>query len=449
MNKLEQNIKEWREFYSSKGGMKKQDLDELEDHLREEISELKEKSLSDQESFIIAVKRLGKVESLSNEYRKVNTHNLWKILISESEDPEEKASSRKNLLLAISLTIAAALLVELPKLFGITLEAESIFYLKNLSFFLLPLIAILFFYKKESSLINRLAIIGVFVLALLLINIYPFREPFHTANLSILHLPLFLWFFCGLAYTGRDWKKYEEWMDFLRFTGELFIYTVLLIGGVFVVTGVIMLLFEAIDINVENIVPEYFSFPVAVSMPVLASYLVNEKKSVVENLAPILARIFAPVFLVVLLIFMSSMIFLQKSPFLEREFLIGFDLMLVLVLGIVFYVLSTRDPNQAPKFYDWISLVLIITALAVDIVALSAILFRLQAFGISPNKTAALGENILIFIHLFGTGFLFIQFFRGKVNFSRIEKWQTGFLPVFALWLGIVALVFPLIFKFS
>lgn len=122
--------------------------------------------------------------------------------------------------------------------------------------------------------------------------------------------------------------------------------------------------------------------------------------------------------------------------------------MLVLVLGIVFYILSTRNENQPPRLYDWISLALIVTALTVDLVALSAIISRLKSFGISPNKTAALGENILIFIHLFGTGILFIQFFRGKIDFSRIEKWQTGFLPVFALWLGIVALIFPLLFQF-
>ena len=448
MDKLEKNIKEWRDHFSRTGSMRKEDLDELEDHLREEISELKGKELSDDEAFIIAVKRLGKIHSLSREFRKVNTHNLWKFLFSEPEEPEERASSKRELFIAITLSMVAALLVEIPKLFSYTFDQETIFYMKNLSFFALPLIAIFLFYKKQVNLKNMIVIISVFLISLLLINLYPFKKPFHTANLSILHLPLFLWFFCGLAYTGKNWKRSPEWMDFLRFTGELFIYTILLVCGVMVVTGMIILLFGAIDINLENLALEYFSIPACIAMPVIASYLVEEKKSVVENLAPILARIFAPVFLVIMLIFLGTMIFLQKSPFIEREFLIGFDLMLVLVLGIVFYILSTRDENQPPRFYDWISLVLIVTALAVDIVALSAIISRLKSFGMSPNKTAALGENILIFIHLFGTGILFIQFFRGKVDFNRIEKWQTGFLPAFALWLGIVALAFPLLFQF-
>ena len=123
--------------------------------------------------------------------------------------------------------------------------------------------------------------------------------------------------------------------------------------------------------------------------------------------------------------------------------------MLIVVLGIVFYIISTREETKSPQVYDWISLVLIIVALIIDIVALSAIVFRLSSFGVSPNKLAALGENILVFINLFGMALLFIQFFRGKISFVLLEKWQTRLLPVYALWLGFVALIFPLIFSFK
>lgn len=449
MNPLEEKIKEWRDLYASTGSMRKEDIDELEDHLREEIHDLNSKGLTEEEAFIIAAKRLGKLPLLSKEFTKVNTHNLWKTLISEPEDAGERAASVRELFLVIGLMVAAVFLSELPKLFGFTFQNNPLFYLKNLSFYVLPLVAIFFYIKKGSSPGTLALVLFVFGLSLIFINIYPYKEPFHTGVLTVLHLPLFLWFLCGIVYTAHDWRGSSGWMDFLRFTGELFIYTTLLVCGVMVVTGLIILLFEAIDIRAESFAVEHFLVPVAISMPIIGSYLVEEKKSVVENLAPILARIFAPVLLIIMLIFLASMVILQKSPFMERDFLIGFDLMLVLVLGIVFYILSTREENQTPQFYDWISLALITVALAVDIVALFAIIFRLNAFGISPNKTAALGENILIFIHLLGTGILFIQFFRGKVTFSRIEKWQTDFLPVFAVWLGIVALLFPILFGFN
>ena len=123
--------------------------------------------------------------------------------------------------------------------------------------------------------------------------------------------------------------------------------------------------------------------------------------------------------------------------------------MLILVLGIVFYILSTRKETNVPQVYDWISLVLIAVALIVDAIAVSAIVFRLSAFGVSPNKLAALGENMLVFVNLLGMAFLFVQFFRRKISFALLEKWQTRLLPVYALWLGFVGLVFPLIFSFK
>jgi len=150
-----------------------------------------------------------------------------------------------------------------------------------------------------------------------------------------------------------------------------------------------------------------------------------------------------------MLVFLGAMAALRKSPFLERDFLIGFDFMLIVVLGIVFYIISTRKETQGPQAYDWINLLLIITALIIDVIALSAIVFRLSSFGVSPNKLAALGENVLVFINLFGMAVLYLQFIRRKISFVLLEKWQTRLLPLYALWLGFVGLLFPLLFSFA
>ncbi|MHB9029960.1 MAG: permease prefix domain 1-containing protein, partial [Candidatus Latescibacterota bacterium] len=104
--------------------------------------------------------------------------------------------------------------------------------------------------------------------------------------------------------------------------------------------------------------------------------------------------------------------------------------------------------TTGPQLYDWLSLLLNIVALIIDTIALSAIVFRLSSFGVTPNKLAALGENVLVFINLFGMALLFVQFIRRKISFVLLEKWQTGLLPFYALWLGFVALIFPLIFSF-
>ena len=85
----------------------------------------------------------------------------------------------------------------------------------------------------------------------------------------------------------------------------------------------------------------------------------------------------------------------------------------------------------------------------IDAVALAAILFRLTAFGITPNKLAALGENLILLINLGGLAWLYGRFFLKKIDFIKIENWQTTYLYVYAVWLAIVAFIFPIAFGFN
>jgi hypothetical protein len=178
-------------------------------------------------------------------------------------------------------------------------------------------------------------------------------------------------------------------------------------------------------------------------------FLVESKRSIVENFAPVLAKIFSPLFLIAMTAFLLSMIVLRRSPFMDRDFLILFDLMLVLVLGLVLYVISARDKQSAPNIFDYLNLSLIIVALIIDGIALSAILFRLSSFGITPNKVAVLGENIALLINLGGLALLYIRYFTKKIEFSILERWQTFYLYIYVVWMAVVAFVFPIIFNFK
>ena len=122
--------------------------------------------------------------------------------------------------------------------------------------------------------------------------------------------------------------------------------------------------------------------------------------------------------------------------------------MLALVLGLVLYVISARDIRQPANLFDYLNLALILTALVIDGVALSAIIFRLSAFGITPNKLAALGENLALLGNLAGLAWLYIGYFKKKFDFAKLIKWQTDYLYVYFIWTAIVAFIFPIIFKF-
>lgn len=443
---LEMNIKSWADYLRARGTFEETDVLELESHLRDQIDELSDNGLSEEEAFLISVKRLGSVSMLSEEFSKVNTENLWKHLMLDP-DPQAKASNQRHIVMVILFSLLAGTAARIPTFFGV--EIGSIAYFKNLSFYILPFIALFLTIKHGGSNRQRGILAGFFAVALILVNLYPSFEPRHTETLTAIHLPILLWLITGVAYMGQNWKTSKARMDFLRFSGECVIYGSLLMLGLMVLMMFTAMIFQSISIDVEPFIEEYFLIYGGCAVAMLTVYLVEAKKSIVENFAPILAKIFSPLFLLTMLAFLTVMTATQTSPFTEREFLIGFDLMLVLVLGMVLYTISARNKHDQANFFDYLNAALIAAAIIVDSVALSAIVFRLSEYGITPNKLAALGENVLLLVNLVALLVLYIRHFLGKAEFHVIETWQTKYLTVYAAWMAIVVFVFPIAFRFS
>ena len=448
---LETQIRSWSNRLRGRGNFLDSDIEELEGHLRDEIESLKQSGLADDEAFLVAVKRMGGSAALSQEYAKVNTEHLWKQLMLEPEDPAQKAQSRKELWIVAALTLLAGTLGKVPALFGVHLfGGDEVTYFKNLSLFVFPVVTGYFFWKRGITDVLAFPLLAIpFIISAILINIYPSYEPYHTPVLTGIHLPIMLWLFVGLAYMSNRWSDLQRRMDFVRFSGEAFIYSVLICCGGVVLIGITMIIFAAIDVNVGFFVRRYLMVYGGLGTLVVAAYLVEAKKSIVENLAPVLAKIFSPLFLLTMLSFLGVTIILGKSPYSEREFLIGFDLLLVLVLGLVLYVISARNRDEAPGVFDTVNFALIVTALIVDVVALWAVIGRLSTFGFSANKVAALGENIVLLVNLSGLAVFYIRFFTKKAGFQPLETWQTRYLPVYSGWAAVVALLFPVIFGFK
>jgi hypothetical protein len=91
-------------------------------------------------------------------------------------------------------------------------------------------------------------------------------------------------------------------------------------------------------------------------------------------------------------LFLATMAWTGRPIDIQRDLLIGFDLLLVLVVCLVLYSASARDPAAPPNLFDWLQLLLIVSALVVDAVALAAIASRISEFGFTPNRVAARGE---------------------------------------------------------
>ena len=180
----------------------------------------------------------------------------------------------------------------------------------------------------------------------------------------------------------------------------------------------------------------------------VGSWLVEAKQSVIENMAPVLTHLFTPLFTLLLLAFLGTMAWTGNPIDVQREVLIAFDLLLVVVVGLVLYAVSAREPDAAPTAFDRLQLLLVVSALLVDALALAAIAARITEFGFTPNRVAALGENLILLINLAWSAWLYARFLAGRAPFSALERWQTGYLPVYAVWGAFVVVAFPPLFGF-
>jgi hypothetical protein len=98
---------------------------------------------------------------------------------------------------------------------------------------------------------------------------------------------------------------------------------------------------------------------------------------------------------------------------------------------------------------DRIQLVTVAMALVLDVMVLAAMAGRIGDLGFTPNRTAALGLNVLLLVDLAGAAWLSSRFVAGHVAFHRLERWQTSYLPVFAVWVAAVVVLVPPLFAFG
>ena len=238
-------------------------------------------------------------------------------------------------------------------------------------------------------------------------------------------------------------------MDFVRFSGELFIYYVLIALGGGVLTAFMVVLFDAIGIDPEPFIESWLLPCGAAGAVVVASWLVEAKQSVIENMAPVLTRLFTPLFAAALVTFLVALLWTGGGVDIERDTLIQFNLILVVVLGLLLYSISARDPRSSPGAFDVLQVVLVVGALLADAVALWAIAARISEFGFSANRVAALGVNVILLVNLAWSAVLYVRFLRGRGSFTGLEKWQTDYLPVYAVWAAVVVIVFPPAFGYA
>lgn len=442
---VEAQIAEWRAYVSRAPAVNGHDVAELEDHLRNQIAELNAAGLASDEAFLVAVKRMGDVDAVSREFAREHSGRLWKQLLRADDEGPLLADGWLD---ALGLAVGAAVVIQVARVAAGFPDDEPTWFARNLGLFVLPFLAAYFARRRRLDVRGWLLAALPFVVAALVVNLYPYDADSDTEKLVALHLPVVLWFAVAFPYMEATLRSHERRMDFVRFTGEWFIYYVLIaLGG-----GVLMALTAGI-LEPTGVDPDRVAHWVlpsgAAGAVVVAAWLVESKQRVIENMAPVLSMLFTPLFAFMLACAAVVYAVTGLGDAFDRELLGVFDALLVVVLGLVLYGMSAREPSTAPNWMDRVQLVAVAFALVLDALVLGSMIARIGDLGFTPNRTAALGLNVVLLANLTGAACLSVRFLRGRSTLHRLERWQTGYLPVFALWAAAVVVLMPPLFGFS
>lgn len=318
-------------------------------------------------------------------------------------------------------------------------------------FGVMPFVALYFLRRRHLSWRFGAGIFGVVLFSLIYLIFLDQRGYGSVADLAYLHLPVFLWGMVALAFLGREWVDLERRMDFIRYNGELAIYAGVLGIGVVALSGVFMGLFERVDATLVNFYTNTILLYLMTSVPIVATYLTDLRKNLLVNILPMVAKIFSSLLLAMVVFFLGSIFFVGKNPFTEREFLMSVDLLLVAVLGLIIFIHSGQrnEEGLASKRREWsdyVNYALCVATVLVDVIALAAIVFRFASYGISPNRIAVLGLNVLVLLNLVGVIWRYTQASCKGEGLAGVKRMIAAYLPVYVAWCLVVTVVLPLVF---
>lgn len=385
-------------------------------------------------------------EEVYSEIEKSELSKYWKIRLDYNKIPDKiKKTNLLDIFILISACLIAGFLIKIPDIFNVRMT--EIFYLKNAGIIVFSGLTIYIAWTNRVFELKRLIpILVAFLILTVYVNLLPSVTDNDSINLVYIHLPLLMWCIFGLVFIDFDLKDKIKRIEYIRYNGDLAILMAIIVIAGAILTGITIGLFDAIGINIEKFYMENIVIIGAVSVPIVATYVIKNYTVLTNKIAPVIANIFSPLVLLTAIAYLVALAISGKDPYRDREFLLIFNIMLLGVMAVIVFSVSETSATGKQKFNEFVLFVLSITTVIIDLIALSAIFYRLGAFGITPNRLAVLGSNILILGNL-----VLIVIDLYKVNYKRtlireVELTIARYLPVYLVWIVFVVFGFPLIF---
>ena len=386
-------------------------------------------------------------EKIYPEIEKSDLARFWKIRLDSEKMPARiNRISMLDITVLIIACIVAGFMIKIPDLFNIGLS-DTNFYEKNAGIIVFLGLSIYTVWINKIYDLKRLILITItFIISVIYINLLPPAGNSASVDLVHIHLPLLMWCVYGLVFIDFDLRNKIKRIEYIRYNGDLAILTAIIAIAGGILTGITIGLFEAIEINIENFYTKNVLIIGLVSVPVVATFIIKNFPAITNKIAPVIASIFSPLVLLSAVIYLIALVITGKNPYNDREFLLIFNVMLLGVMAVIVFSVSESSTNGRQKFNEMILFILSIITVIIDLIALSAIFYRLGSFGITPNRLAVLGSNILILGNLV---LIIIDLY--KVNFKNshikeVELTISKYLPAYAIWILFVIIAFPQIF---
>jgi hypothetical protein len=372
---------------------------------------------------------------------------FWKIRLDFGKTPgSTKQNYGTDIFILIAVCLLSAFFIKIPDIFNISL-VNFPFYEKDAGIIVfLGLTIYAFSINRNISMKNIVITLLIFLFSIIYINLLPGFRNSASLNLAYIHMPILMWCVYGLVFIDFEFKNYDKRIKYISHNGDLAIMGALILISGGLLTGITYGLFMAIGINIERFYSHYIILAGLVSAPIVTTFILKNSALLTNKIAPILANIFSPLVLITLIIYLVAIIVSGKDPYSDREVLLTFNIMLTGVMAIIVFSVSESSVYGKQQFSEMVLFILSIVTLIVNLIALSAIFYRLGKYGLTPNRLAILGSNILIFINL-----ILIMVDLYKINFrkaglEKVELTVAKYLPVYIIWTIIVVFGFPLIF---
>ena len=354
--------------------------------------------------------------------------------------------STTELVIVIVFALLAGLIASIPNITGIDNEK---FLFRNISFIVFPLLSAYFIWKQKLVFKQYLFPLLAFIIAAVYINLLPTNKESSSIMLAFIHLPIFLWTIFGYSFLGENIKSSQSRIGFLRYNGDLVVMSGILLLSTVLFSAITVNLFDLIGINIEIFYFQNIMIWGIAAIPIVATYLIQTNAQLINKVSPIIAKIFTPLVFINLFIYLSAMVYTKKYPYQDRNVLLLFNVLLMGVMALILFSIAEAGKATKNKFSLIVLFGLSALTLIVNAIALSAIVYRINEFGFSANRIAVLGGNLLIFINLVLVSYkLFLTSFKNG-TIEEIEESIAGYLPVYAIWTGLISFLVPLLFQFK